>query len=138
MSYRFYFDRQGWIKNKQVIIKIVCFFLVIKHDLGEDFRDCLNFCILLFFNEEKMVKNGVYRDGVLGYSLRLQKVPQSTLFPTTQLTSTSHNGKNKKSSDFIYNNQITIENTAICFSLLNRVRFILVESFFGIANNYRM
>ena len=33
-----------------------------------------------------------------------------------QLTSTSHNRKNKKSSDFMYNTQITIENTTICFS----------------------
>ena len=38
----------------------------------------------------------------------------------------------------MYNNQITIENTTICFSLLNRVRFTLVESFCGNANNYRM
>ena len=55
-----------------------------------------------------------------------------------QLTLTSHNRKNKKSSDFMYSNQITIENTTICFSLLNRVRLILVESFCGNANNYHI
>ena len=53
---------------------MVCFFLVIKGALVRDFRDCLNFCILLFFSEKKMVKNGVYRDGALGYSPRLNLV----------------------------------------------------------------
>ena len=48
--------------------------LVIMHNLVRDFRDCLNFCLLLFFSEKKMVKNGVYRDGLLGYTLRLYKV----------------------------------------------------------------
>ena len=65
---------------------MICFFLVIKDTLVRDFRDCLNFSILVFFSEKKMVKNGVYRDEVLGYSLRLQKVHQTYLFPTTILS----------------------------------------------------
>ena len=85
MSYGFYFDRQGWTKNKPVTITMVFFFLVIKRNLNEDFRDCLNFCILLFFSERMMLKNGVYRDGVLGYSLRLYKACQVALFPTSIL-----------------------------------------------------
>ena len=64
---------------------MVCFFLVIKNTLVRYFRDRLNFSILLFFSKKKMVKNQVYRDGVLGYSLRLQKVHQAYLFPTTIL-----------------------------------------------------
>ena len=47
-----YFNRQGWIKNMLVII-IVSFFLVINRDLDENFRDCLNSCIKLFFNEKR-------------------------------------------------------------------------------------
>ena len=35
---------------------------------------------------------------------------------STQCTSTSHNRKNKKSFDFMYNTQITIKNTTIWFS----------------------
>ena len=42
-------------------------------NLVRDFQDCLNFCILLFFSKKNIVKNGAYRDGVLGYSLGLQK-----------------------------------------------------------------
>ena len=34
---------------------MVCFFLVVKHTLVSYFRDCLNFCILLFFSEKKIL-----------------------------------------------------------------------------------
>ena len=63
-----------------------------------------------------------------------------------QLTSTSHNTKNNKSSDFMYNTQITIEkHNNLFLVLMERVWFILVEKFYEryfemhkITNTYRM
>ena len=68
---------------------MVCFFLVIMLDLVRDFGDCLNFCILLFFNEKKMLKNGVCRNGQLDYTLRVYKVSQIALFLTTNSSSSA-------------------------------------------------
>ena len=40
-------------------IKTLCFFLVIKCALVRDFRDCMNFCILLFLVKKDGKKWGI-------------------------------------------------------------------------------
>ena len=72
-----------YISENWINIKIVCFFLVIKRVSVKDFGDFLNSCILLFFCQKKDSKNRLYRNGVLGYSLRPYKASQNTLFLTT-------------------------------------------------------